>query len=154
MIDLVNITFICLIFVLFIIGLVWKNKIEKESDFTKRINRKFILKYTTLAMLILGTTFVIFSYILTIVCDKIGKHLLFFSFAFLLISVEWAYIFDKINIYCGFSKEDIVEQYILFFTIGKISNTKYLEVIAWFSRWNHQNFLIKNSDEQDVDKKL
>lgn len=147
------ITFLSFIILfLFFIGLFWKRIIEKEKDFIKRVNNKFFLKYVILSILIIGTIFVIVGYILDFINISIGKYLMFGSFSLLFISVEWAYLFDKINIYADFSKDEIIEQYISFFARKKMSNIKFLEIITWFSRWNHKIFRTKSDDIQETDK--
>lgn len=147
------ITFLSFIILfLFFIGLFWKRIIEKEKDFIKRVNNKFFLKYVILSILIIGTIFVIVGYILDFINISIGKYLMFGSFSLLFISVEWAYLFDKINIFADFSKDEIIEQYISFFARKKMSNIKFLEIITWFSRWNHKIFRTKSDDIQETDK--
>lgn len=146
------ITFFGLITLFLFIGLYLKRKIEKEKDFIKRVNNKFLLKYVILFILIIGTICVIIGYILGFFNIAFGKYLMFGSFSLLFISVEWAYLFDKINIYADFSKDEIIKQYISFFARKKISNIKFLEIITWFSRWNHKIFRTKNDDIQETDK--
>lgn len=148
-----NISIIILIcIILFFIIFVLKRIIEKERDFIKRINWRYFLKYVILFMLILGMILVIACYILIILFPQTEKYLMIFSYAFLFISIGWAFIFEKINIYINLSKDEIVEQYILLFTKNKMSNNKYLEVITWFSVWNHKCFRLKNDCEQEIDQ--
>ena len=102
--KIINTFLICIFMFLLFEGFVWKRKIEKEKNFIKVINRRFLFKYVIMSMLILGVVFIIASYILTLIYLKIGKYLFFCSFAFILISVEWAFIFDRTNIYFNFQK--------------------------------------------------
>lgn len=144
--------FACFILFLFFIIFFLKWKIEKESNLIKRINKRFLLKYMIFCMLIMGMILVVTGYVLAFIFKEIGNYVIYYAFAFLLVSVEWAFLFDKLNIYTALSKYDILNQYILFFAKSKISNTKYIEIITWFSRWNHKNFRLKNDYEQEVDK--
>lgn len=138
--------------IMIIYGLILKSKIEKEVNFTKKINKRFWFKYVIFFMLIMGMMFVIASYILAFIFKEIGIFLIVGSYAFLLVAVGWAFIFDRINIYTNLSKKEVLKQYISFFDKNKISNNKYIEIITWFSRWNHKYFRLKNDNEQEVDK--
>lgn len=147
----ISIIYICFILILFFMIFFLKMKIEKEPDFNKRINKKFILKYVIMCMLIIGMILVISSYILAIKFIEMGFYLITGSFVFLFVTVEWAFIFDRINIYSDFSKDNIVKQYISFFAKKEMSSFKYLDIITWFSRWNHKYFRSRDNN-QEIDQ--
>lgn len=149
--NIMVILFITAILLSFL-GFTLTKKIEKEEDFIKRINKRFRLKYIILFMLIVGILFLVFSSILTLIFSKIRTYFLFGSYLFLIVSVIWAFAFDKIDIYFDYSKNMIVEKYIAFFAESEISDIKYSEVIAWFSRWNNKYYKSKIDEDQDVDK--
>lgn len=139
------IVFVILFFVIFFL----KNNLEKEKSFIKKINKRFYLKYLILIMLVIGIVFVLISYVIAIMELEIGKRLLCESFLFLFLSVEWAFVFDKINIYSNILKKDIIDEYLHFLGSNHMSDIKYSEVITWFSRWNHNSYLQKNNYEQE-----
>ena len=128
-----------------------KRKIENEVDFIKKINKNFRLKYIILFMLLIGMILYIISYILSLTVKGIWINLVTVFFAFPLVSVEWAIIFNRIDIYSNFSKDEIVNQYISFFAVKEMSSFKYVEIITWFSRWNHKYFRSKDND-QEIDR--
>lgn len=78
------------------LGFVLSRKIEKDEDFTKRINKRFILKYIILLMLITGIIFLIVSFILAFKFVEIGQYLIFGSYIFIIVSVIWVYAFVEI----------------------------------------------------------
>ena len=149
--NIMVILFIAAILLSFL-GFTLTKKVEKDEDFIKRINKRFRLKYIIWFMLIIGILFLVVSFILFLIFAKIGIYFIFGSYLFLIVSVIWAFAFDKIDIYFDYSKNMIVEKYISFFAENEISNIKYSEVIAWFSRWNNKYYKSKIDEEQDVDK--
>lgn len=102
-------------------------------------------------MLILGIIFVVLSYIITILNFKTGKYWLLYSFLYILISIEWAYLYLGINICYNMSKADVINEFILFFATNKMSGFKYFEIVTWFSRQNHYYFIHRSSEEQEID---
>lgn len=150
--NIISIFFALVILLMVFGGFFWKRKIESETDFIKKVNKRFVLKYVIFFMLIIGMVFVFVSYIFAFIFEQFGKYLILGSLAFLIVSVIWAFIFERINLYTNFSKDKIVNGYISLFAKNKISNFKYVEIITWFSRWNHKNFLSKNNDEKEIDQ--
>lgn len=149
--NIIVIIYICINLTLFFTIFVLKRKIEKEPDFNKRINYRFLLKYVIMCMIIIGAILAITIEILAFKFKNFGICSLIVSYAFLSVSIEWAFIFDKIDIYSDISKDKVVEQYISLFAKNDMSNYKYLEVITWFSRWNHEHFQSRDNN-QEIDQ--
>lgn len=151
MIYLINAFVFIILFVLFVVGFLIKGSEIKEKNFCRKINKHFWHKYIILTMLISGIVFLIISYIISILHFNIGKYLLLYSFLYLLISMEWAYLYMQIDIYYNFSKNRVINEFILFFATSKVFGFKYLEIITWFSMYNHYYYLQRSNDEVAID---
>lgn len=148
MVYLKNIFALVTMFILIVMGFLIKRREEKENDFIKRINKHFLHKYIILIMIVFGILFICISYIITSLYFDFGKYLFVYSILYFLISIEWSYLYMKIDIYFNMSKDNVINEFISFFANSDLSVLKYLEVITWFSVYNHNYFLQTNNQEE------
>lgn len=137
---------ICIFIIMSIIGIIGGYKLRKEDNLVKKLNGKFLYKYITLFMLVCAMISTIATGVMQFLNKNILGYFVFITILFIIVSLEWMYVHDRINLLIYYPSDKNIDMFFEYFADQKCSHVKYTEIITWLSRWVHYYFRLKTND--------